>query len=130
MKVSSPSPHQRGEPTPSPKWSPALATHQKQCNTVEHKECLEDLVQLVEAFHIVQVLTDMEQVQEFAHVPVTLNLDDQGLPCLTLVERGHTGHQVQDVVQLVQLAWRELWDGQTVVKPVRYVPVFGEIALD
>lgn len=62
-------------------------THQEQCDIVEHKEGLEDLVQVMEPLHIVEVLTDVEQVQEFADVPIPLDVQDESLTGLPLVER-------------------------------------------
>ena len=72
----------------------------------------------------------MEEVQELADVPVFLNVQDQALAGFSLVDGRHTGDQIEYLVQLVQLAWRQLWDTPTVVKPVRYVPVFREVSLD
>ena len=57
----------------------------QQRGVVEEEESLEDVVQMVEPIPVLQVLTDVEQVQKLGDVAIRLDMEGHGV----LVGPGH-----------------------------------------
>lgn len=82
----------------------------------------------METVNILQILTNVEELQQLADVAFSLDEQSQGLSPLR--KRCHARYQGQDLIQLAQLAWREFWETPAVIKAVRQVPVLREVTLN
>ncbi len=77
-------------------------TYLQKTGAVEQEESLEDLIEMVEPFPVLQVLTDMEEIQQLRDVALIFDAVRQVSP--SVWKGRNAGDDVHDVLQLAQFA--------------------------
>ena len=86
-------------------------------DVVDEEEGAEDVVEIVKPVGVLQVLADAEELEQLRDIRLPLHGERK---VLAVWQRGDCcSHQVQDLLQLAQLAQRELDEDRTLLKNVR-----------